>query len=703
MSVPTRPLGKVLGDLRAEADTVMLDDAFLETPDYRSLLESSDWSIVVGRRGTGKSALFYRLSHYWASVRGSLVIKLAPEEEYVIALRPLMRHFGGPFTHIRAAMKLSWRYGLVMEILRELKKRYKLEAVINRSQLLQQHLRHWPGGETNFFASLRSAIKRAVDNKRPPEEQIGELAQTLQVNEIQDHLAEVLNETRIPIYILIDKLDEGYEPDTLGVAIINGVIYGATDLRSRLASVRPILFLRDNIFRAVSQEDPDYSRNVEGQVLRLHWDTYYLFAFVCNRLRRAFSLDIEQNQKVWDRCSARDVQGQDGFKKCLQLTLYRPRDVLLLLNQAFSSALRQGRQQIVLEDLESTAKHISVNRFDDLQKEYKAIFPSIGIATSRFANLYPEMRVRDASVHLEEIREISNLDTDVQQDLAILANPVQVLKNLYSVGFIGMRDITSNSWVFCHDGRNPDTEFKDEDKLLIHPCYWMALNLSRNTLDPNNAQEIYDEYEIRVSSLTPELRAQRLGSIISEVGKISLGNDGASIFEQWCLEAVRICFAGQLENVELKPNRNATQRRDIVGTNLSKSSAWARIREDYGTRQVIFEVKNFQGLGPDEFRQMLSYLTGEYGKLGFIICRDHDDDLRKGQDLEWFREVWTGHKVMIVKLSARFFMNLLSKLRSPQKHDAVDRQLNSLLDKYSRLYVSGQTPHEPRGARKRLA
>jgi len=51
-----------LGDLQAEAEHVMLESAFYETPDYKTLLENQEYHIVVGRRGVGKSALFYRLS-----------------------------------------------------------------------------------------------------------------------------------------------------------------------------------------------------------------------------------------------------------------------------------------------------------------------------------------------------------------------------------------------------------------------------------------------------------------------------------------------------------------------------------------------------------------------------------------------------------------------------------------------------------------
>ena len=52
-------IGKLLGDIIAENDSHMLDKAFLETTDFKTLVGDSDRCVVVGRRGTGKSALVY--------------------------------------------------------------------------------------------------------------------------------------------------------------------------------------------------------------------------------------------------------------------------------------------------------------------------------------------------------------------------------------------------------------------------------------------------------------------------------------------------------------------------------------------------------------------------------------------------------------------------------------------------------------------
>jgi len=156
MSIARKP--NPLGELPAEADQVMLEAAFYETPDFRSLLEHQEYHVIVGRRGVGKSALFYRLAKTW-----------------------------GRTEHLQGLEKM-------------------------KEQIL----------------------------------------------------------------LLIDRLDEGYEPDPLGIGLLVGLVHASVDINTRFKSVKSMLFLRDNIYRAVARYDPNFSRTVEGHVLRLHWDEYHL-------------------------------------------------------------------------------------------------------------------------------------------------------------------------------------------------------------------------------------------------------------------------------------------------------------------------------------------------------------------------------------------------------------------------------------------
>jgi hypothetical protein len=101
-----------------------------------------------------------------------------------------------------------------------------------------------------------------------------------------------------------------------------------------------------------------------------------------------------------------------------------------------------------------------------------------------------------------------------------------ILQSLYSVGFVGIRDKNTSSYSFCHDGRTPDKGFESSEKLLIHPCYWLGLNLNRNALAPEEAEEINDEYDINVVSDNSAIRNKTIGQITTHLDQIPTGNEG---------------------------------------------------------------------------------------------------------------------------------------------------------------------------------
>ena len=685
----------LLGEQTAENDIKLLLPNFIETPEYRSIIETKDSTVVVGRRGTGKSAMFAKLQNFWGGQKGANVIAIAPEDYQTISFRAVFKPFHEKYSYVRSISRVVWKYGLIMEMLCHLAKHFKTRERISQFRTVEEHIKLWQAAPGGFFNKLIVRFGPTLRSGEEVELIIGSIHSDVNLVEIEAQFLELLKSSSVRFFILIDRLDEGYENDEMGAAIVSGAIAVAAELNKRYDHVRPVIFQRDNILRAVQKFDPDYTRNIEGEVIQIHWDTHQLQNLVAKRLNSAFSLNMEHVQKIWDRCTAneglgRELQGKDGFKKCLQFTLYRPRDLLSLLNQAFFNAAREQRLSIVLQDVEKTAKTISGTRLDDLKKEYISIIPSLPVAVSMFEHGSPEMTYQDALGVLDGMSQalkVSNAGALAQQDYAILKSD-GVIRSLYSVGFAGTHDENSNTFTFCHDGRQPDREFTAHDRILIHPCYWIALNLSRNALEPDEAEQINDEYEIKVTSVSPEIRSQRIGALIAELGSIEEGRGHAEEFEQWVLIAIQTVFAGHLSNIERKANGNAVQRRDIVGTNLAKSHVWHRIEKDYEVRHVVFDAKNYKSVGRDEYRQMSTYLHGQYGRLGFLVTRDDDDSLRAGAELDWVREIYTTDKKLIVRLSYKFFLKLLGKLRNPEKHDAVDSALSSLLDTYERRYLS---------------
>ena len=312
-----------------------------------------------------------------------------------------------------------------------------------------------------------------------------------------------------------------------------------------------------------------------------------------------------------------------------------------------------------------------------------------------FYKRYSHVRAAVAKLDALSMQSTWGLDNAGYQDALILKSE-GILRALYSVGFLGTHDQASNTFAFCHDGRSPDKEFQATDALLIHPCYWISLNLTRDAFTIDESEQINDEYEIKVTSQTPEIRAAGIGAVIGELGGIAEGRDGAEDFELWVENAIRTVFAGHLDNIERKVNGAAVQRRDIVALNLGRTPSFARIQNDYKSRQLVFEVKNYRSIGRDEYRQLFSYLHDSYGNLGFIVTRDDDENLHAGSELDWVREMFTSHKKLVVRITAKFLQKLLGKLRSPEKHDAVDKAINSLMDRYERTYLGLQSTQSSR-------
>jgi hypothetical protein len=365
----------IFGDVRAEFDHAMLKHSFLEWQDYRILFESSDRFIVVGRRGTGKSALTYKLQREWRERKIHTMV-IAPMEEQVIGLRPAASLFGDSVLRIRAGVKLIWRYAMLLEIGLILSEHYKTKGDISTHEVLLAHLRSWAKKGPDPIERTRHLLREVLKGTENPEDRIADLAGVLQLNRVTEDVTTLLRKHDQQVVILIDRLDEGYEPDTIGVGIVDGIIYGTDELRSALGdNVKALVFLRDNIFRAIQAEDQDFSRNLEAQVLRLHWDPQELFYMVTKRIRAALAVDKESDIKVWNAITSDQLHGRENFKRCLQLTLYRPRDVIALMNTAYDHARRQQRDTLINADFDASAKLISETRFDDLGKEYESVFP----------------------------------------------------------------------------------------------------------------------------------------------------------------------------------------------------------------------------------------------------------------------------------------------------------------------------------------
>lgn len=356
----------------------MLEKAFVETKDFLALVQTDDFNFVVGRRGTGKSALFKKLAERISERSDTLLITLAPEEHEASDLNGLLAKYGTDYVTLRRIAKLLWKAELLFRVVGHKCKHYKrgkLSCSFLDTYAREMESTLGPLDTINRTTILRRYEKLVIDARQLP----ARIASDYQLERVENSLSEALSKNQMRAFVMCDRLDEGWVPDSISTAALGGLANAAASFTDKKAPLHVILFIRDNMFRALSYMDSDFSRNIEGSTLRLNWNKESLFHLVAERLRIALAIPgTENDTKVWNRFAQRDLRERDGFEICLRHTLYRPRDILVLLNAAYRVAGWDLRDSIILSDTDTSAHQISNDRLGDLQKEYTRFCQDFG-------------------------------------------------------------------------------------------------------------------------------------------------------------------------------------------------------------------------------------------------------------------------------------------------------------------------------------
>ena len=682
-------VGNILGAARAELDTQMLDKAFVETTDYKALLATQDFNFVVGRRGTGKSAIYRKLQQNLVTNKNVLLITETPKEHFTIEYQNLISKAATDYRIVRAISRLVWRSHLLFETIKNIKTHYKGSKIINYEfiKLYYEKYQHIINCDctTRCIMILREFIKEGCSGCELP----SKIALALQTDKLEDLVKKALSDINIRVVALYDGLDEGWIPNIIATAILGGLAATASDFGNNQSGIHIVLFIRDNMFRSLANYDSDFSKHIEGDTIRLHWDENSLLNFITRRLRIILKMeDVESDIKVWNRFSARELSNRNGFQLCLRNTLYRPRDILVLLNAAYQVAIRESRENIIEKDIEISARTISQDRLNDLSKEYETVLPGLKDFISPFYGHPASNKYSSIISILDDAYSNTDYSKPESIDFALFNSGKEIFSALYSIGFIGVMDNSIGGYVFCHDGSATGTQsISDEQLTIIHPCYWKALDVTDEMPDSEVVIQINDEYEVQGKNELQDARLRRLGSIIGELPKIPLGHEGSENFLLWVLNSIKILFAGKLSNIQMKPNEGGIQRRDIVATNLAKSFFWDRILNDFQSRQITFEVKNYEVLKPEDFRQVLSYSTGEYGKFVIIVTRNPNEN-PSDVEIGWIKSLWYDHQLRVMIVTAQAIARCLSKMRSQKKYDYTDDYLSKTMDNYVRSYLN---------------
>jgi hypothetical protein len=442
--------GNLLGNVRAEADRTMLKQAFVETDQYAMLAASHDLNYVVGRRGTGKSAIFQRLSEHLRSKADVLLVTERTDEARTASFRHYVANLMPPseqpnkseelYRLTRMVCKIAWKICMLSTAAEQIQEHYRSSRHKEANHFLSEYTsRHSVTMSSKGASRCEDIVAETVrlTGTTAPELLPRKMADLFETSDLEAAVRDALRSIRKTLIILHDGLDEGWTPDAVSTALLGGLGATTAEFYDGEIDIRSMLFIRDNMFRALAYFDQDFTKNIDGHLVRLKWTTQALLKFVVNRLRVALGRTNGSDIHIWNRFASRGLTGLDGFQLCLKQTLLRPRDILLLLNKAYSQAQSEGREQIILEDVNASAAHASEDRLNDLLKEYRVVLPGLEHFVRIFARAPKRFSISTAMGWLTNAVDNVEGRTWQEGDFALIGNVQSIFFDIVRCRILG--------------------------------------------------------------------------------------------------------------------------------------------------------------------------------------------------------------------------------------------------------------------------
>lgn len=451
-----------IGEPVAEFESDSLPDYFVSTAAYVETLRSK-YSIVVGRKGTGKTATLYAVTEELRGDPRNHVCVIKPIGYELEGLMDILRQ-ELPRAEMGFLVESFWKFLLYTELAKSLYEQLLAKPAYykrppDESALCEFVEQHQSLISPEFSSRLDSAVTRLRDLPGAPSAEgrrlkISELLHHEMLSRLRSLLGEVLR-SKSKVTVLVDNLDKAWNRN-VDLSLLSELLFGllsgsrraVEDFARDASGLSPVnlyfaLFLRSDIYAAMLQ----FAKERDKLPARLiTWVDPGLLKRVIEQRFLKSAADIKFPQEVWDRYFVPTVGGIPTWEYIGHRILPRPRDLIYLIKSALQFAVNRGRTRIEEEDLVDGEKQYSRFALDALIVE----------AGVRITN------IEDLLMHFVQSSEII-VEHDIASRLAASQIPASELEVaitlLTELTFLGF-EVGPNRFEFLSDER-------DERKLVI--------------------------------------------------------------------------------------------------------------------------------------------------------------------------------------------------------------------------------------------
>ena len=483
-----------IGDPRAENEMTTLALYYLNIDQFERALRG-EVNLVVGRKGSGKTALFIQLRDTIRADRRNIVVDLKPEGYQLVRIKEDILEYlsDGARQHLITAF---WEYLIYLEIAYKLlekdQKAHRYRHDIHEAYVELSDAYHVEdfSSEGDFSERLATLSQRLgarykeeygkQGGRRLTANEVTELVYTHDIKQLRTLISNYL-QRKNSVWVLFDNLDKGWS--TQGVDMIDAIVLrclvdagrkAEREMRKADNAVHCIVFVRNDVYDHLMRNSPDYGKELRAT---LDWnDADMLREMLRLRLVSGMHGDLDEMdfQTVWHELCSSHYRGEETSSYLIDRSLMRPRNVLKLFNHWRGFATNFNRQRIEEGDIEKGLKAYSADLLEELDRELTDVFPETRDLLYHFLDA-PAAMTRD---QLMTVFDSAKLSLDTHE---------KVLSFLLYYGVLGIRTDDNEYFIYTvnYDLRMlkiREERGKGSTRYVLNPAFWPTFDIDEGAV-----------------------------------------------------------------------------------------------------------------------------------------------------------------------------------------------------------------------------
>jgi hypothetical protein len=384
-----------LGASAAENEITSLGEYYVEIEAFRRALRK-EVRLVTGRKGSGKTAIFFMLRNEVRASRANVVLDLKPEGYQLLKLKDAVVDLMAVGT-VEHTITAFWEYLLWLEICHKLlekdqenhKRNHNLFEPYQRLKAL--YITDAYSSEGDFSERLKSLLREIVQQIQATHKEGSKVAlDAAKVTELvyRHNFPKLKSEIlsylahKDELWLLFDNIDKGWssqgvKPEDLVIlrALIEATRKLERELRRHNVTAHTIVFLRNDVFENLVDSTSDRGKETRANV---DWDdAEMLRELVRRRASRNLPAEIGKDfSRLWPAMCTPKIDGEDSAQYLIDRCLMRPRSLLDLIGHCRGYAINLGHDKITVDDIKKGCSAFSVDLLAEINLEIRDVFPA---------------------------------------------------------------------------------------------------------------------------------------------------------------------------------------------------------------------------------------------------------------------------------------------------------------------------------------